>query len=90
MKLFKSLAVLAGCAYAAPYELCITCEYVGVAADEAAAITALNSGTTCSTPADDDGFEDLKYTVSPDTSTDDEKYCVAVFFMFEAKDIGNK
>ena len=87
MKLFKSLAVLAGCASATAYTKCITCEYVGVAADETAAKTALE-GLTCSAPADDDTFADVKYTVS--TTDDDEKYCVAVFFMFEAKDIGNK
>ena len=89
MKLFKSLAVLAGCASAGVYQQCITCEYVGVANNEADAKTALKA-TTCAAPLDDDTFGGVKYTVSPDTTTDDEKYCVSVFYMFEAKDIGNK
>lgn len=89
MKLFKSLAVLAGCASAADYQLCITCEYVGVADTEDLAKTALKA-TTCAAPDTLDTFDDVKYTVSPDTTTDDEKYCVSVFYMFEAKDIGNK
>ena len=87
MKLFKSLAVLAGCASAAVYQKCITCEFVGVEANEDAARTALKA-TTCAAPLDDDTFDDVKYTVS--TTADDEKYCVSVFYMFEAKDIGNK
>jgi hypothetical protein len=89
MKLFKSLAVLAGCASAAAYEQCITCEFVGVAADEDTAKTDLKA-TTCAAPDTLDTFGDVKYTVSPDTTADDEKYCVSVFYMFEAKDIGNK
>ena len=93
MKLFKSLAVLVGCATAeSTLKTCVTCEYVGVAATEAEALLKLrgdasNDAIPCSVPKLTVSSEG--YTVS-DPTTDAEKYCVATFFMFEAKDIGNK